>query len=209
MKPASVLLLCGGPIHDWQAVGDVMESRLSYDGCDVTRIDDDLDVLAELTPGHYDSVALYWTRGEISDAQMTGLSRYVREGGGFVGVHGATASFRESPEFHALLGGLFIGHPPPRRYVVSLRNTNHPVTRGLPEEFEITDEQYTYDYDPRVNVLATALWKGIEHPVVWTKPWGPGRVAYHALGHDAGIAQQQMFGELLVRCVRWASTVAT
>ena len=205
MESPHVLLLCGGTIHDWRGVGDVMGSRLSDDGCDVTRVDDDLGVLDELTPERYDTVALYWTRGDITDAQMSGLSRYVREGGGFVGVHGATASFRESPEFHALLGGLFIGHPPPRRYMVSLRDTDHPITRGLPEEFEVVDEQYTYDYDPRVNVLATALWKGVVHPVVWTKPWGAGRVAYHALGHDAGIAQQEMFGELLTRCVRWTA----
>jgi type 1 glutamine amidotransferase len=205
MTPIRTLLVCGGPIHDWRAVGDVMDATLrSSSEFDVTRIDDDLTVFADPNLEAYDVIVFYWTRGEITDEQMNGLSRFVKSGKGFVGVHGATASFRESPEFHEFLGGLFIKHPEPRHYSVSIRDTEHPITAGLDSEFTIFDEQYTFDYDPRVNVLATALWQGHAHPVIWTKPWGSGRVTYFSLGHDGEIAKQPQFADLLVRCTRWA-----
>jgi uncharacterized protein len=207
MKPNRALLMCGGTIHDWRGVGDVMETALSEsEEYVVERVNDDLNGFLRLDSGDYDVVVLYHTRGDITDEQMNALSRFVREGGGFVGVHGAAASFRDSPEFHALLGGIFIKHPPPRRYTVSIRDPEHPITKGLDEEFDIVDEMYTYDYDPRVEILATALWKGQEHPVVWTKSWGTGRVCFFALGHDAEIAKQAPFSDLLTRCARWAAS---
>jgi type 1 glutamine amidotransferase len=208
MATCDLLLLCGGTIHDWRSVGDVMHKRLVADGrFSVTRVDDDLTVLSAPDLSRYAAIVFYYTRGEISDAQMNGLSRYVRNGGAFVGVHGATASFRESPEFHALLGGLFIGHPAPREYCVGICDPEHPITEGLDREFRVFDEQYTFDYDPRVRILATAQWNGEQHPVAWVKPWGHGRVYYLALGHDGEIAQQEMFGTLLIRGTAWAAGV--
>lgn len=205
MTPIRTLLVCGGPIHDWCAVGDIMYTALGDSSeFDVTRCDDDLTIFTDPNLEAYDVIVFYWTRGDITDEQMNGLSRFVKSGKGFVGVHGATASFRESPEFHEFLGGLFIKHPKPRQYMVSICDTAHPITAGFDAEFMVFDEQYTYDYDPRVNVLATALWQGRAHPVIWTKPCGDGRIAYFALGHDGEIAQQTPFSELLVRCTRWA-----
>jgi type 1 glutamine amidotransferase len=69
----------------------------------------------------------------------------------------------------------------------------------------ITDEQYILDYDPRVNVLANALYKGKTMPVMWTKPWGKGRVFYLALGHDPKACEQDMFKKLLIRGAQWAA----
>lgn len=204
MTPIKTLLLCGGPIHDWKAVGDVAYAALlNSPEFEVTRCDDDLSVFDSPNLDTYDVIVFYWTRGEITDAQMNNLSRFVKRGNGFLGLHGATASFRESPEFHAFLGGLFIEHPRPRQYMVSITDTEHPITAGMESEFIIYDEQYTFDYDPRVNVLANALWRGKAHPVVWTKPWGKGKVAYLALGHDGATAQQPPFADLLIRCARW------
>jgi len=67
------------------------------------------------------------------------------------------------------------------------------------------DEQYIRDYDPRVTVLANALYKGKTMPVMWTKPWGKGRVFYLALGHDPKACEQEMFTKLLIRGGQWAA----
>jgi type 1 glutamine amidotransferase len=70
----------------------------------------------------------------------------------------------------------------------------------------VTDEQYILDYDPRVHVLASALWQGAAVPVAWTKSWGKGRVFYLALGHDPKACRHEKFPILLQRGALWAGT---
>ncbi len=205
MRRIETLLLSGGSIHDWRGVGAEIEASLAcVPALHVDRVDDDLDVLASPGLVRYDVVVLYYTRGGLSDAQKDGLLNRVAAGGGFVGVHGATASFRESPDFHAFIGGTLIGHPPPRSYQVSVTDDRHPITEGI-DEFTVFDEQYVTDYDPRVNVLANGIYKGREVPVMWTKEWGAGRVFYLALGHDVESARDEMFKLMLNRGALWSA----
>ena len=104
-----------------------------------------------------------------------------------------------------MVGGHFVTHPRYRDYQVNVVDEEHPITEGI-VEFMVTDEQYIVDYDPRVNVLASALWQGRAMPVVWTKDWGEGRVFYLALGHDPAACRHGMFGTLLQRGSLWAGT---
>jgi hypothetical protein len=76
---------------------------------------------------------------------------------------------------------------------------------GVEEEFIVTDEQYILNYDPRVHVLANALWKGDTMPVAWTKDHGEGRVFYQALGHDPQACEHPAFRQMLVQGVLWAA----
>ena len=78
---------------------------------------------------------------------------------------------------------------------------------GIEEEFMVVDEQYITDYDPRVHVLASALWKGDAMPVAWTKNHGEGRVFYQALGHDPHACEHAVFRQMLVQGTKWAANV--
>ena len=204
MERMRILVFSGGIIHDGKGCGDEIERILRADErFEVTRVHDDFSVLeSELAP--YDAVVLYYTRGELTDAQRDGLLKYVASGKGFVGVHSATASFRDCEEFHCMLGGIFTNHPKPRMYQVSIVDPENPITRGI-EEFFVEDEQYIMDYDPRVTVLASALYRGKAEPVVWTKNWGQGRVYYLALGHTPECCRHEMFAPLLVNGTVWAA----
>ncbi len=198
------LLFTGGGIHDSKGCGEVINEILqSNEALETTWIHDDMTALEKERLEPFDLIVLYYTRGEISDSQKNGLLNHIALGKGFVGVHSATASFRECPEFHAMLGGLFLTHPKPRPYQVSVADPKHPITEGL-VEFMVEDEQYIMDYDPRVEVLCSALWQGKAAPVVWTKMWGKGRVYYLALGHTPRDCQHEMFSVLLNRGALWA-----
>jgi len=70
-------------------------------------------------------------------------------------------------------------------------------------EFEVEDEQYLLDYDSRVTVLASTIFRGRQWPVVWTKPWGDGKVFYIALGHNPSACENKVFKKLFVGGVRW------
>ena len=198
------LVFAGGIIHDYHSVGTAACAALeAAGGFDITYVEEDLDVLTRLEP--YELLVFHYTMGEIADAQKNGLLNWVASGKGYAGIHSAADSFRGCPEYRAMVGGHFVTHPKYRDYQVSIVESGHPITEGI-DEFFVKDEQYIVDYDPRVQVLASALWKGQAVPVVWTKPWGQGRVFYLALGHDAAACEHEMFKTLLVRGAQWAAT---
>jgi len=202
------LLFAGGEIHDWRACGDGIQAALEESGLfDITRVNEDLDALIAPNLDPYEVIVFYYTIGEITDAQKNGLLGYVASGKGYVGVHSAADSFRGCPEYVSMVGGCFVTHPHYRQYHVSIVPSDSPITEGL-DEFFVTDEQYVTNYDPRVNVLATALYQGRTTPVAWTKPWGDGRVLYLALGHDGPACQHEKFKLMLTRGTVWAATRA-
>ncbi len=205
MAKIKVLQFSGGEIHNWQGVGNAVNDALSEsDKFDVTRVDEDLSVFASDDLAKYDVVVFFYTVGEITDKQYTGISNFIKSGKGFVGIHSAADSFRGSPEWRSMVGGYFATHPHFRAYQVSVLDDTHAITEGL-DEFMVTDEQYITEYDSRNNILATALYKGVAHPVVWTKPWGDGQIAYIALGHDEGPARHETFKLMLNRATVWAA----
>jgi len=199
------LVFSGGEIHDYKGNGQaVLEALKDRPEFDVTYVENDLNVLVAPSLDPYDLLIFFYTVGTITDAQKNGLLNWVASGKGFVGFHSAADSFRDCPEYRALVGGHFLTHPAYRDYQVSVVEPRHPITEGLPGEFMVRDEQYILDYDPRVNVLCTALYQGRAVPVAWTKAWGRGRVFYLALGHDPAACRHEMFRELLVRGSLWA-----
>jgi type 1 glutamine amidotransferase len=197
------LQFAGGKIHDYKAIGASVHATLEASGdFDLTYVEEELDVLTRLDP--YDLLVFHYTIGEITDAQLDGLLNWVAAGKGYAGIHSAADSFRDCPAYRNFVGGHFVTHPKYRDYQVSIVDDTHPITKGI-DEFFVKDEQYILDYDPRVNVLASALWKGAAMPVAWTKPWGDGRVFYLALGHDAAACEHEMFKTLLTRGAHWAA----
>jgi type 1 glutamine amidotransferase len=208
MALTKALLLAGGEIHDAKGCGEAIADALKAQAdLDLTYVEEDLSVLESPNLDPYDVVVFYYTVGEISDAQKNGLLNFIASGKGFVGVHSAADSFRDCPEYRAMVGGHFVTHPRFRPYQVSVVDPDHPITQGL-TEFMVEDEQYVLDYDPRAAVLCSALWQGRAVPVAWTKPWGRGRVFYLALGHDPNACGHEMFRLLLQRGARWAGTPA-
>jgi hypothetical protein len=60
----------------------------------------------------YDAVVFY-TTGElpIGDADKTNLLAWVKSGKGFAGIHSATDTFYQWPEYGEMIGGYFDNHP--------------------------------------------------------------------------------------------------
>lgn len=205
VETIKTLVYAGGTIHDWQGCGDAIQEALEADGrFEIARVNDDLDCLLELDP--YDVIVFYHTVTSITDEQLLGLLKFVESGKGYVGIHSAADSFRDSPTYRSFVGGHFVTHPAYRQYPVSVTEVEHPITEGM-DEFVVTDEQYITSYDARNTILATALWKGAAMPVVWVKDWGQGRLCYIALGHNPDSCRDESFKTLLIRGAEWAATV--
>jgi len=113
------------------------------------------------------------------------LLRFVRAGGGLVVLHAASNGFVRWPEWGRLIGGRFVRHPPLRSASVSV--TGDIATRGVPGRFDVDDELYVFDRDPRhggARVVAR-LATHDRRPLAWRRREGRGRVFHDALGHPS------------------------
>lgn len=152
----------------------------------------------------YKVVLFLSTTGNILDAgEKAAFERYIRSGGGFVGIHSASDTEYEWPWYGRLVGTWFASHPQIQRATVHIVNPEHPSMRGLPALWERTDEWYNFRSNPRgaVQVLATldeATYSGgamgADHPIVWCQEMDGGRSWYTAMGHT-----KESYAEPLLR----------
>jgi len=181
------------------------------------------DDIAQFLPenlGKYDCVVMNnssgpWTRpteadlaklkthGPDADAVESllraSLLDWVSAGGGIVAYHYAIGANGQWPQFQALLGGQFTGHPWNEEVSVKVEEPGHPLLAAFGgKDFRIADEIYefakVYERD-RVRVLlsldtrATSMnVKGInrkdgDFAQAWVKTHGKGRIFYSGFGH--------------------------
>lgn len=228
----NVLLFGGGGVHDYASICPVLETYLNVEpSLSIDYVIEDYDVFLPDRVSVYDLIIVYHTGGTLTPEQASGLSQHVQSGCGFVGAHCAADSFRNSREYIAMLGSELRCHPCLREMIVSLNDSiegtgqnyqisshiTHPVTRNIEGysikdwepwpifEYMVHDEQYLLDTDPRVDVIASTIFKGQAQPVAYTKSWGDGRVFYTILGHHMPAIEAPIFKELFVNGCRWAA----
>ena len=161
---------------------------------------------------------VFATTGNLafSAEQKASILDFVRGGKAFMGVHNATDTCYDWPEYGQLLGGWFNGHPWHQKVGVIVEDTAHPATRMLGQRFEVKDEIYTFKaWDrQRTHVLlrldnaSVDLAKGNrqdhDYAMGWCHEYGSGRVIYTALGHPDELWYQGWFRQHLAGCVHWA-----
>jgi type 1 glutamine amidotransferase len=110
----------------------------------------DLSVVTRTYLAQFDGVMMM-TNGNLpmDSGQRAALLDFVRDGGGFVGVHNAALTFYDEPEFGEMLGGYFrrtVGQN--RLVVLRVEDGEHPATRMLGESWPIVDEFYQFGTAP-------------------------------------------------------------
>ena len=163
----------------------------------------------------YDAVVMVSPDGDVLDpAQEHAFARYIRAGGGFVGVHAASLAEPDWPFFVELVGARFTSHPPIQEATVRIADGEHPATRGLPRPWTRVDEWYEFDRNPRasVHVLATvdeATYEGgtmgADHPISWCQEFRGGRSFYTAMGHSPESYSEPGLRRHLLGGIRWAA----
>ena len=145
----------------------------------------------------------------------------MRSGRGFVGIHSATDTFYEWPDYGQMIGAYFDGHPWHQDVRIRVEDKNHPATNRLPDSLTISDEIYQFrDWSrDRVHVLLSLdpasvdLTKDGVHRTdkdfanAWTRTYGSGRIFYTALGHDAAVWRDTRFQQHLLGGIKWAMGV--
>jgi hypothetical protein len=171
------------------------------------------------------------------------LDELLKEGRiGLVIVHAANNAFGNWQEFNDMIGlgwrdksfgdrlvldeqgkekrvprgeGPGAGHGAKHAFKVTVRDPEHPITKGMPHEWMHTaDELYHGLRGPgkEVHLLATAYsdkakgGTGEHEPMIWTVRYGKGRVFHTPMGHDPDGMRCVGFIATLQRGTEWAAT---
>ena len=119
-------------------------------------------------------------------------------------------NWQDWPEYNQkLVAGGSRGHDKYGEFEVQVVDPEHPIMKGVPEKFKITDELYYHKKDtsgPPIQVLAIGRnpATGATHPVVWITKTPNSRIVCITLGHDEKAHTLPAFQTLLVNAHEWA-----
>jgi type 1 glutamine amidotransferase len=171
------------------------------------------------------------------------FEQYMKNGGGFVAVHAADNAFPAWQAFNDMIGvggwrgrretagphwvwqegkmvadttpGAAGSHGARLPFQVTIRDTEHPVTKGLPKIWmHAGDELYARLRGPGANmtVLATAYsdpanqGSGRDEPMLMALSYGKGRIFHTTMGHDIPALSCAGFIATFQRGTEWAAT---
>jgi len=208
-----VVLWVGGFAHDFDAFARILSQRLPERApirIEVVRDADFLQRPRSERPAVILMDHCYQSAQGVLDAQQkANLLEWVRGGVGVVAVHASYYSFPEWKEIRELYGSRFIKHEKVDQYIVGkFIDRSHPITKDLPETFRLRSELYQSTPLPAdCHLLAVAKDEGTtaEHPSVWTRNYGRGRVVTILPAHWPDAYQVREFQQLIANSVLWAA----
>lgn len=192
------------------------------------------DDLANFEPGKIDSFDAilflsttmnpFAEAGEEKEQELReSLMSFVKGGKGFVGIHAATDTFYDWPEYGEMINGYFDGHPwsaeTKVHILVEPGKEEHPLVAmfgGEPVEFKEEIYQFKDPYDSSAVEMLLRLdreksdeVRGIKRDdndfgVAWTRSWGEGRVFYCSLGHNHHIFWHPKVLRHYLAGIQWA-----
>lgn len=193
-------------------------------------ISEDARIFSDENLTKFDVIVLNSATGNVLNGdQQKALQRFVEAGGGLIAQHAAgDSSLAESwPWWETQFGTEFVSHPADPQFqtadVVTLA-TDHPVMDGIGAKFAHNDEWYSFTgpvggdvvvlagldestYSPLNKVYGVEdLRMGPEptdHPIIWAKCPGNGKIVYSALGHKADAYDSEAHKKLLRNAMAW------
>lgn len=141
----------------------------------------------------FSAVVFLCTTGNVlNDEQQKAFEQFIRNGGGYLGLHSAADTEYDWPWFGELNGAYFKNHPRPQDAIFNIVDNNHISTAHLPKVWKRWDELYNFKWiGTDLNFLITidessynGGGNGENHPMAWYHEFDGGRGYYTALGHD-------------------------
>jgi type 1 glutamine amidotransferase len=163
----------------------------------------------------FDGVMFVNTTGDLPVPDLAAFLDWVKSGKSFVGIHGATGTFKSSDDFSDFIGGIFAGHPwtADAEHAFVVHESSHRLTAMFPPRFRWQDEIYQYDgrFKPEnVRVLlsldmpASNPREPWHVPVSWVRDYGQGRLFYTSLGHNDATWREERFQKHLLEGIAWS-----
>lgn len=161
---------------------------------------------------------------ERSDRLKKNLLDFMKAGRGFIGIHAATDSLYQWPEYAPMIGGQFDSHPWTADVPVSIKvepgQEKHPLVlmfEGKNVDFKEEIYQFKAPYDSkkvdmllRLDTEKSPMNRPNIHRtdndfgVSWVKHFGKGRVYYCSLGHNHEIYWNPIVLRHYLAGIQWA-----
>lgn len=148
----------------------------------------------------FTALVIYLHHKKISENALSALDDFVSNGGGILGVHSATASFKDQRHYFEIIGGRFIGHGKVEE--IRVENSKSEIFGGI-GNFVIKDELYIHELQPGTTPHFTAKHEGQEVPIVWTYQYSTGKVCYVLPGHTTRSLKHPSVQEILRSGLGW------
>jgi type 1 glutamine amidotransferase len=176
---------------------------------------EDAEAFTKSNLARFQTVVFMSTTGDVlDDSQQAAFEAYIRQGGGYVGVHAAADTEYGWPFYGTLIGAWFASHPAIQQATVDVEDRHHPATTHLFTSWSRTDEWYNFRTNPRAtaHVLMSldevsyfGGTMGGDHPITWCKTIGNGRSFYTGLGHTEESFGDPSFIKLLLGAIRYTA----
>lgn len=173
----------------------------------------------------YKVVIFLCTTGDVLNAeQQAAFERYMKAGGGFVGIHSASDTEYDWAWYTKMVGHMFHIHPAVQTATVKVEDYNFPGMDRFAKRFLFTEEWYEFGpplsdklkfllsvdektYKPAAN-WGTKNGKGMGdfHPVSWYQNYDGGRAFYTAMGHLPATYSDPNFLHHIYGGIYWAAT---
>ena len=153
----------------------------------------------------------------VSAAQRAAIQEFAQMGKGIVVAHAGLDAFYEWDWYKTMVGGgLFKEHPWTQPVGITVDEQGHPGVAHWGEGFEINDEIYVLDQNPRWNarVLASLDLRSVgveqgpsdpsqnDHPISWVRMHDGAKVFVTKLGHFPAVWQDAGYQEHLLQGIR-------
>jgi type 1 glutamine amidotransferase len=203
-RKIKVMFLQGGGVHDWKSCTPILKSVLDQTNDFEVTFTENLDDLKEHIK-QFDIIIQYTTGMELTKEQENGLCDFIQNGGGYVGIHSASDSFKNSDRYWEMLGGRFAEHGS-GKFTVYIYDHSHPITKGM-QDFDIEDETYSHNYhrNAQMRSLTRMNRDNERQSMSWVSSYGKGRVFYTGNGHGREAWTNPHFQRLVVRAAYWAA----
>jgi type 1 glutamine amidotransferase len=206
-----------GYVHENIASSVAAIRKLGAENGFAVDVSDDPETFTDAKLKAYRALVFSNTNNEIftGEAQRAALQRYMRGGGGFVGIHSACGSMRAWPWFWSLIGGSFVRHPKLQEFTVNVVDRKHPSTAHMGESFRWTDEFYFLrDMPADLHVLLAGDLATLEdpqkptgettRPLAWCHEFEGGRAWTTTLGHRKENYADPFYQKHILGGILWA-----
>lgn len=204
--------------HESIEAGKTALAKMAKEKGFTANFTEDATVFNEAEIKKYNAVIFLSTTGDIlNNEQQAVFERFIQAGGGYVGIHAATDTEYEWPWYGQLAGAYFLDHPMSPSNVQKgkfmVTQKNHWATQGMPDEFDRTDEFYSFkNISPKINVVLKIDEKtyiggknGDNHPMSWYQEFDGGRSFYTAMGHTNETFVEPLFLNHLWSGIKYAA----
>lgn len=207
-----ILIVGGNKAHDfdtWFNKEDI--AILTEDGnASVFYTDHTVDIIGAL-----DKIdVLYLSNNQPFPNPKTreAIMKFAARGNGLILAHAALwYNFKDWPAYNQnLVGGGTRKHDKLGPFQVDILKPNHPVMKGVPKNFAVTDELYHFIPDPNgapIQVLSqsTSPITGTTYPSTFIVKHPKARIVCITLGHDGDCHNLPAFRTMLKNAIKWAA----